>query len=943
MLRAFLLLALVLLPASAMAQTGVIRGFVLEAATGDPLPGVNVRIDGTTQGAQSNLNGEFVIIGVRPGTYSVVASFVGFRTERRDGVSVNIDLTSTVEFRLREEVFEGEEVVVTADAVGVRRDVTSSESRVTSETIDRLPVQELSQVIGVQAGITQRGGFHIRGGRSSEVTYMVDGVPVTDSWDGSAAVQVENSGIQELQVISGTFNAEYGNAMSGIINVVTKEGRGDRFAGKVDVYSGSYLVTGSGGEDLIRGTNAEGLTTSGIQYRNVDRYSYLPVNPTQYYNAGLALEGPLGRANRNQRNTFFVLGRYFKNDGWIYGARLFNMDGTAGDSSLVAMNNFEKLSGQANLRFQLTDRVILNFIGLASTSMSRPGDFGRRWSPDGRQRNYDLGVDTKVKLTHLLSPTSFYTIDVSRFERRAWGQLFDSPTDSRYNSFNLSPPDSIELIPGSGVFTPVPTGGTRFLRGGTELGRYDRTTTTFLAKADFTSQIHRYHLVKAGVQLKFDQLSSEGYGLRDSDPSTPEFTPGLPDPNSLDYNFFDDARPMTFSAYIQDKMEYESFIMNLGIRFDYFDPRARVPSDPSDPNIRNPFKLINRYRDTNGNGVIEESEAVPGNELSQADREAYWYRDVKPKYQISPRLGVAYPITERGVIYFSYGHFLQIPTLNRLFDQYDLKIRPETGSYGVFGNPDLSSERTVMYELGLRQGFGPYTLEATTYYRDVRNWVSTSRIITTELPGVNYVIYANRDYANTRGLTLSFRRGFVDNWGFDFSYTFQVVEGSNSDPAAEFFAALGNAQPSITLLPLDWDQRHRVAGAFYTGGQNWGVSALGSFGTGFPYTPSSFGSPQRGQGVTQPFPTNSRRMPATYQLDLYAYREFQMGPIRPRLFLQVFNVFDTRNASAVFGDTGRPDVSLVEARTGEFDNGFYARPDFFAEPRRLHAGLEFNF
>jgi hypothetical protein len=201
---------------SAQAQTtGKIAGRVIDAGTGAPLPGVSVYVEGTTQGAATDINGEYVIIGIRPGTYTVVASFVGYATERREGVQVGSGLTTQVDFALREEVIEGEEIVVVAPPITVRKDLTSSEARVTAETIERLPVQELSQVLALQAGITQRGGLHIRGGRASEVVVMVDGVPVTDNFDGSIAVQLENEGIQELQVISGTFNAEYGNAMSG--------------------------------------------------------------------------------------------------------------------------------------------------------------------------------------------------------------------------------------------------------------------------------------------------------------------------------------------------------------------------------------------------------------------------------------------------------------------------------------------------------------------------------------------------------------------------------------------------------------------------------------------------------------------------------------------------------------------------------------------------------
>jgi hypothetical protein len=224
----------------------------------------------------------------------------------------------------------------------------------------------------------------------------------------------------------------------------------------------------------------------------------------------------------------------------------------------------------------------------------------------------------------------------------------------------------------------------------------------------------------------------------------------------------------------------------------------------------------------------------------------------------------------------------------------------------------------------------------------VRDWVSTSRLIETELPGVNYVVYANRDYANTRGLTLSLNRRFVDNYTFDVNYTFQVVEGSNSDPAEEFFAALGNQQPRLALLPLNWDQRHKVAASFYTGGVRWGASVLAVWGSGFPYTPSFPRGAIFGPDVPPEFPTNARRMPPSVQVDLRLHYLFEVGSVRPRIFLQVYNALDARNALNVFSDTGQPDLSFV-LPFGSADPGYFVRPEHFSEPRRMHLGIEFSF
>lgn len=961
---AWLVAALFLVPAAWGQTTGKIAGRVTDAATGDPLPGVNVLIEGTTFGTATNLDGEYVIIGVRPGVYTLVASFIGFATQRQEGVRVSVDLTTPVDFAMREEVIEGEEIVVTADAIAVRKDVTSSEARVTAETIDRLPVQEVNQILNVQAGITQRdGNLHIRGGRASEVLIMVDGVPVTDSYDGSRAVELENEGIQELQVISGTFNAEYGNAMSGVINVVTKEGRTDRFGGSVEVYSGSYLVGGKGGQEALLGLDREAHVRAGIPYRDADVYSYLPFNPTQYYNVNASLEGPIV----GDRVTFFGTGRFFRNEGWLYGAEVFNPDGTVvnpdvdftgvttfdelmeafrADAPLVPMNTFEKLSWQGNLRFQLNREMIVNLIALGSNEYSRPFDRYWRWAPEGREQNYDFGNDLKLKFTHLVNARTFYTLNLATFFREAKSQRFDDPLDPGYfgNPFALGTPDAIEVAPG--LILPVESGGNYYARGGLDLGRFRRTTRSFFAKGDVTSQLGQHHLVKAGLEARLDRLSFTSYDLvpqTDGAGAVVEpFVPAVPPVTALGYQHFDGVEPITVSGYLQDKMEFENFIVNVGLRLDYFDSRARVPADPSDPNIYNPFKKIHLFHDLNGDGVITADEERDDNRVTIEEREAFWWADTDAKFQLSPRLGIAYPITEQGVIHFSYGHFLQLPTLNYMFQDFGYKVERGSGLYGPFGNPDLEAQKTVMYEIGLRQGIAGVVVDVTGYYRDVRNWVSTSALMTTELPGVTYVVFANRDYANTRGVTVTLSKGFSDGYGFDASYTFQVAEGSNSNPDEEFFALQGNEQPTLALLPLQWDQRHKLAASFYVGGSDWGASALGIWGAGFPYTPSFSEAANVGADVEPEFPSNSRRMGSSFQVDLSAYKEFNVGRFRPRLFVQVYNLFDRRNPINVFSDTGRPDLTFDQPLESS-DPGYFVRPDYYAEPRRMHLGLEVKF
>ena len=227
-------------------DTGKIAGNIVDE-NGSPLPFANVIIMGTTLGGTSNEDGYYYIINISPGTYTLKASYVGYTSSTILDVKVSVDRTTTVDFQLNSEAVSLQsEVIVTAKQPLVIQDKTSSVAKISSDEIEELPVQELGDVIKLQAGVIvgEDGGIHIRGGRSNEVSYMVNGISITDPYSGEVGVQVENNAVQELTVVSGTFNAEYGQAQSGIINIVTKEG-GEKYTGTITAYGGSYLTNGS--------------------------------------------------------------------------------------------------------------------------------------------------------------------------------------------------------------------------------------------------------------------------------------------------------------------------------------------------------------------------------------------------------------------------------------------------------------------------------------------------------------------------------------------------------------------------------------------------------------------------------------------------------------------------------------------------------------------------
>jgi outer membrane receptor protein involved in Fe transport len=895
------------------AQTwGKIVGYVRDGQTGEPLPGANVVIEGTTMGAATDHNGYYLILRVPPGRYNLRASFIGYQNVVKVDVEVLTDLTTTVDFQLQPVAIQGEQVVIVAERPLVRRDLTASEARVQAEEIDALPVQNVQDVLVLQAGIVRDagGGFHIRGGRSSEIAYMVNGISITDDYYRTQALVVENESIRELQVVSGAFNAEYGNAMSGVINVVTKDG-GNNFAAKVEAYAGDYV------------------SSHDETFWNIGK-----INPFSDYSIQAVVSGPIVR----DRLTYFLTGRRLSYEGWLYGPYVYRPQGRAqvvegkvvpvrGDSSAVPMNPQERWSAQGAVKWRIGEVLTLKTDFLGSRYKANYYNHSYRLNPYGRRNYYGYGATVINKLTHVLSPSTFYEATLSLKKNQDESYLYEDPYDPRYVH-----PDSLTA------------GSFEFFKAGTDLYRSFRTTQTVIGKLDLTSQITQRHLVKVGVEAQRDWIDFEDLTLVPATDSTGRqivpFRPAIEPTSTPNHSKFRRS-PERYAAYVQDKIEYKDVVINVGLRFDYFMSNGHVPADPQDPNVYKPLRLNHIYRDLNGDGVIELAEQTEANRYTLEERKRFWYKRASPKWQLSPRFGIAYPITDRGVIHFSYGIFQQIPDYSQLYAGDEIKLTEGQGIAGPFGNPDLNPQRTTMYELGLRQQLtNDIAIDLTGYYRDIRDWVSTSPPIPTYAAGVTYTKRINRDFANVRGLTFSLIQRFSRNLMLNLNYTYQWAEGTNSSPEDEYFALTQGAEPKKQLAPLDWDQRHTLNANFYYGRANWGVSAIARYWSGLPYTPEILSGTLTGQNVISGLSTNTRRRPNRFTVDVNAFRRMKLGKAEFELFVEVYNLFDAKNPIAVWADSGKPDFTLRQRQQIQADPGWFVRPDFYSEPRKIQFGVK---
>jgi outer membrane receptor protein involved in Fe transport len=915
--------AFLIFPTLLLAQSGKIAGRVTDKTTGEGLPFVNVVIVGSTQGAASDADGYYSILNVRPGTYIVKASAIGYNSSTTSNVRVSIDLTTKVDVTLSETSVTTQEVVVVAEKPLVTKDLTSSTSIVGADEIAALPVTEFSQVLNLKAGMV---GGHVRGGRSGEVVYAIDGVPVTDVYDGSTVVEVNANSIQELQFVSGAFNAEYGKALSGYVNIATKDGD-NKFNGTATSYIGSYYSTHT---DIFRELNK--------------------VRPFSTRNFEGSLSGPI-----IPNEIFFYTNiRYIYFGGWEYGIRKFNpWDITinnggsdplkqytiqeTGDGKVVPMNWNEKLSGQGKISYRIVPELKLSYNYLYERKNYREYNYYYSYNPDGLPYTHKWANTNILGLTHTIGANTYQTLNISYFFNEYRTYAYEDPHDPRYTADQL-----LSLAPANGF---------SFLTGGTSSDLFKRTTASLGIKYDITSQVNKINQVKAGFEfdrhfLTYDRMHlADPTGLEDVQISkNPYSTKVIPDINNPDdYRNIDMVKriPTEMSGYIQDKMELNELIINFGVRFDYFDPNGQVLTDLNDPDVYNPMEAAHQeYVDSLG---------VHHNTLAQ--RKAYWYKSTTKKFQISPRLGVAFPITDRGVIHFSYGHFFQTPNFEYLyFTQPDYKLGAGTGNLGLVGNPDLKPQQTISGEVGVQQALtDDITFDLTGYFRDISNLAgSGAREIPISNVGTTYSMLTNSDFGFVKGVIFTLTKRLSNNWTATIDYTLQLAQGNASDPTTTFNQIVNKQQPAVQLIRLDQDQTHTLNVTFsYASPDLWGFSLIGSYGSGFPYTPSQ--STMSIAGLL----TNTETKPTYFNVDLRAYKDFQFGLYKLSLFLRVNNLFDIKNQVNVYSDSGTADFTESEYLAKQDPTGrpalvnsvdeYYSNPTMYSEPRRIEFGATLFF
>ncbi len=737
-------------------STGKIAGRVFDAKTHEPLVGVTVLLTGTTIGASTDLNGNYFIANIPIGTYSVRASMVGYMSELVKDARVLPDLTTTVNFDLQVSEVNTNEVVVEATRPPVQKDITATQLSVRAQDIQARPVATFSQVLASLPSIdVSNGVMTMRGRPISEVAFMVDGARLRNPLDQNPFTDINLSAIQEVQVITGPFNAEYGEAQSGVVNIITKEG-GDKYT----FYLEGRLPPphnpnwGPSLYDLNTplywdNTHARHLQWW-IQYPdqwvdpngNPGSSPLCIWTPEQAYKNYLQTHQPL--TDYTSTPTYQIESSFGGPVPDIKGMHFF-LTGKYLSEAPTYGNTFRKVgivtNFTGNVSYEFGHNMKLLFSSMYANDLTGWGFGGTtdnfyalNYGVNSRYAYYDFPGLPKnqddyeeLKFSQVVSSSTMYEIQLSKVH--AIREVGTFPNDTL--GFAASGPTTDNLRAVGSLGNPI-IGAYQDNIGYHTTGyyyRYNDSNTDWTLNAYLSSQINPKWDFKTGIHFDY-------YNLNHDDVSK------LPD--RTDHNIYN---PFQGAAYLETKLELGGMIMNAGLRWDFYDPNSVAYDSLFDPLV----------------GPVSKAPLFS---------------------QLSPRLGISHPIDEWTVLHFSYGWFFE----RGPFGDYGEGSSPDqqqgslttfiingTNYPWVLGNRDLKPSKTVAYEIGIERNFANlFDLDVTGYYKDISN---TIRIVTIATPLGVYATNGNGDYADVRGIEISLNKLYAtEPWGTTWGYANYTTE-----------------------------------------------------------------------------------------------------------------------------------------------------------------------
>ena len=878
LLRLLLLLASLGLASPLHAQDrGTVTGRVTDRRTGHAIPFANVAVPGAKRGALTNSEGLFLISAVPAGTWEVQVQFLGYRPESKPGVVVVPGKQVAVDFQLEEVVVREEKAV---EITGERRLVEVKQGatlrRVDAKAIRNLAVTTVSDVLQQQAGVsTDAEQIHIRGGRADETVFVVNGVVNRDLVTGqSTAGQLNARSVSEVNVATGAYDVRYGNALSGVVEIKLKEGT-EKFEAGVTTAAGSYggrmwqAVT-SGPDPVfgplfhlvgLPGTVSGVLDLSGSMLET--RFSYLDRSAGGFFDGVLSPLHLHPRLRSSYEDSFFGIPfRY--SDSW----------GPSEDNRWAGRYGLLwKPNDQDQLSVTLSKRISIDQ-GFTRTFLTAQGDLGDpaypwQWAHriDHASTFLEDNTQTSAHWRRTLSTTGYTEAQVSRYffaqhqdvGGKDWPQ-FVEPDDR-------------------GSF---PAGDSRrddyFLDTGDNYQWSDRRTTSYGFNWSINQRLH-HNEIEAGFEHELQTvqyINIEYPWIYDRS--------GLGQQHDLWM-----AHPWVGALFLRDRLEFEGFVANVGMRADYWFLGREVEQALADTSRHN-IAAIQR------SAFYDETRSFFGRRL---------------KLHVSPRVTVSHPITENSSFFFNYGEFTQVPSYRYVYSKLN-SISSE--SFPLQGNPNLNPQISVNYEVGAKHQFLPMAAANLTFFvRDVYDYPSATRV--DPLTGTNiqsYFIYMNGHFSRSKGVEIEVEKRRSHHWSAKLSYSYQQTKGKSSNPNEEqtLQEIGGNTETRLSEVFVNWNRPHKLTGNLdirfddeAPSGLGWlrrtGVNLFVQGTSGRAYTPYDL---SRQYPIGLPY---SKNAPFQVTTDLKLNRWFKLMHRRFEFSLQGTNIFGTRMIYRVDPVTGR--------------------------------------
>ena len=988
-LSIFMFIAVVGIHTASSATIGKISGIVTAEATKQPLANVTVTIVGTSTTATTNDSGYYVMTNIPPGGYDVKVEIAGYRSKTISAAKVFAGLTTTLNFALEvSEVVELEGVTVTATKPLIKKDVTQTTRIIEAEEIASMPRDTVNGILQTQAGVSvlnSTGTLHVRGGRSMEVKYLIDGIPVNDPIFSGFGVHISTNALEQMEVITGGFNAEHGNAQSGIINLITKVGR-QKFSGRIryrvgqwaqhhgDPVYGSWLDPDNGFRPValepFRGIfigephgyqtpyRGQDVTVEELAEREGDdKVVFTEILPGVYAdrtkNPLLPVIDPeTGEAqvDPDTGETLTAPQPYTDADGTVIDYEKKQV--TLIDGYVVDLNQYSGLFNDTKKyglspshvgELALSGPILGNRLTFSFASQLRRDE---SYLPNSNGDGHTLQGKLKFEITPELKLTASGLLDTRESYSYGGGLRFapDAIPVGMRDSRNLSLQLSHNLS--SGTFYTFTFGQFHRTVSNNQPGKvWDPLNKTFEENA-------------YDPEKSFEQNQEEGRIRNPPKEAYNDTTYAIAGDNESwsDRNSTtsilkaDFASQVTENHQIQTGVEFTAnHLYNLGtsnygssnLYMEYYDVTPTSITLYAQDKMEYAGMIVNaglRYDMHNPDGA---SPADPLDPLElnddgtiKLDKSVYKVglpiiKDpVEPstKHTISPRLGISFPITDRAKLHFTYGHYYQMPRGDDLYENLSFDMR---GAIRRKGNPDLEPERTIAYEVGITQQFtDDLTADIAGFTKDIDNLISSVHVDITN----DYSYFINDIYGRVQGVELTIRkwRTAQSRVSGMISYTYSVAKGKGSSRNLGYLTYY-RQQPEVTEShPLAWDQRHIVSGTLDIQlPLNSSVNFVGRYGSGLPYTPNP-------RSPTKP-DINSKRYPATYNVDALISKQSRIGGLTYTFFADIRNIFNTKNLDDLLDPVtyDRYGIPLTSQK--------HSNPLSWSSPRLVMVGVSLDF